>query len=89
MKKVSEMSEELRLFGNTEHDPRSPLYKGPEPDETTDECEFCNGTGKAQESCCGMPLNDYGICSARGCGEHTYVLGDSCEECNGTGKVTN
>jgi hypothetical protein len=52
------------------------------------ECEFCGGTGEVQESCCGMPLNDYGICTASGCGEHTYACGDKCEECNGTGKAT-
>lgn len=52
----------------------------------TEECEYCNGTGKAQESCCGRPLNDYGMCSD--CGEHTYTLGDDCEECNGEGTIT-
>ena len=25
------------------------------------DCEYCEGTGKAQESCCGDRLNDYGI----------------------------
>lgn len=49
----------------------------------TNECEYCDGTGEAQQSCCGRPLNDYGICSD--CKEHTYTLGDACEECNGTG----
>jgi DnaJ-class molecular chaperone len=56
------------------------------PKETPeDECEFCGGTGEVQESCCGMPLNDYGICSD--CGEHCDAQGDECHECGGTGKV--
>ena len=74
MRSVNDMNEEKRLFGDSENDPRSPLFKGGDP------CEYCCGTGKAQESCCGRPLNDYGICSD--CGEHTYTLGDDCEECN-------
>lgn len=50
------------------------------------ECEFCNGTGEAQESCCGRPLNDIGICTD--CGEHCDASGDPCQECNGTGITT-
>lgn len=49
----------------------------------SNECEYCSGTGEVQESCCGRPLNDMGICTD--CGEHTYQSGDACEECNGTG----
>lgn len=52
-----------------------------EPKEN--ECEFCDGTGDVQESCCGCGLNDMGICT--GCGEHCAACGDKCEECNGTG----
>ena len=55
------------------------------PDLVDNECEYCDGTGEAQESCCGNRLNDMGICT--GCGEHTYACGDPCEECGGTGKI--
>ena len=104
MRSVNDMNEEKRLFGDSENDPRSPLFKRGKVCKTCEgeggyyedvagdggssmwigcedcACECCNGTGKAQESCCGRPLNDYGICSD--CGEHTYTLGDDCEECN-------
>ncbi len=49
------------------------------------ECEYCEGTGKAQESCCGDRLNDYGICKT--CQEHCDTLGDDCNMCNGKGTI--
>jgi hypothetical protein len=55
------------------------------PDTATNECEFCDGTGEAQESCCGRPLNDMGICTD--CGEHCDQAGDECHECGGTGVI--
>ena len=92
MRKVSEMSEERRLFGNTENDPRSPLYNGKEPEDREDEqieCEYCEGTGRLFFSCCGDDIrgNDIDLCPT--CHEHCDTEeGEECEECNGTGKLT-
>ena len=79
-------SEERRLFGNTEHDPRSPLFKGTE----TGECGCCEGTGKNFFSCCGVDMrgNDIDICPD--CKEHTGWDGSSygdCTECDGEGHI--
>ena len=79
-------SEERRLFGNTEHDPRSPLFNGIE----TGECECCKGTGKDFFSCCGddMRGSDLDLCPS--CHKHTGWDGSSygeCTECDGEGYI--
>jgi len=65
----------------TEHDPRSPLYDGPEEER----CPECEGEAGQVSECCGAAIDsDILICSD--CKDHSEI--EVCETCNGEGIIT-
>ena len=70
MRRVNDMNEEKRLFGDSENDPRSPLFKRGKV------CKTCEGEGGYYEDVAG----DGGSSMWIGCEDC------ACECCEGTGK---